>query len=94
MPNVNIIIVDASTGTKTDTQGNYTIKAKTGDIIKYSYVGFNTVSIIVEDITTILNIEMTQKVNELDEAVVTARKKPSNVSELEKKLNVTLTTTC
>ncbi len=92
LPNVNIILKGTTTGTKTDAQGYYTIKAKIGDVIRYSYVGFNTVSIIVEDVTFTLNIEMTQKVNELDEAVVTARKKLGKVSELEKKLDVELIT--
>jgi CarboxypepD_reg-like domain len=92
LENVNIIILDTKTGTKTDAQGYYTLKADVGDIIKYSYVGFSTVSIVVEDITSILNIEMIQKDNELDEVVVKARKKPSKVSELEKKLDVNLRT--
>jgi CarboxypepD_reg-like domain len=87
LPNVNIIILDSKKGTKTDTQGNYNINAKVGDIIQYSYVGFNTISIIVEDITSVLNIEMTQKVNELDEAVVTAKKKVGSVSEIAAKKN-------
>jgi CarboxypepD_reg-like domain len=92
LANVNIIIKDTKTGTKTDAQGYYTLKADIGDIIKYSHVGFNTVSIVVEDITSILNIEMIQKDNKLDEVVVKARIKPSKVSELEKKLDVNLRT--
>jgi len=87
LPNVNIIILDSKKGTKTDTQGNYSINAKVGDIIQYSYVGFNTVSIIVEDITSVLNIEMTQKVNKLEETVVNARKKIGRVSEIAAKKN-------
>ncbi|MCH7524046.1 MAG: carboxypeptidase-like regulatory domain-containing protein [Bacteroidetes bacterium] len=92
LANVNIIILDKKTGTKTDAQGNYTIQAKTEDILQYSYIGFNTVFIVVEDVTTVLNIEMTKKVTLLEETVVTARKKPSKVSDLEKKLNVNLKT--
>ncbi len=92
LANVNIILKGTTIGTKTNTQGNYTIKAKTGDIIIYSYVGFNTVSIIVEDVTKVLNIEMKDKINTLDQVVVTARKKVDKVSELEKKLDVDLIT--
>ncbi|MFK2819684.1 carboxypeptidase-like regulatory domain-containing protein [Flavobacteriaceae sp. LMIT009] len=75
LANVNISILDSKTGTSSDQNGNYSITAKIGDIIKYSYVGFNTVSILVEDVTSVLNIEMTEKVNELEETVVTSRKK-------------------
>jgi len=92
LANVNIIIKGTSKGTKTNTKGDYIIQAKIGDIIQYSYVGFNTVSIVVEDITEILNIEMKDNVNNLEEIVVTARKKPNKVSELEKRQDVELQT--
>lgn len=73
LPNVNIILKGTTIGTKTNTQGNYTIKVKIGDILQYSYVGFNTVSIIVEDVTEVLDIEMKDKTNVLDEVIVTAK---------------------
>jgi len=87
LENVNIIILYTKTGTKTDAQGYYTLKADVGDIIKYSHVGFNTVSIIIEDITGVLNIEMLKRTNELDEVVVSAKSKPGKTLEKWKKKN-------
>jgi CarboxypepD_reg-like domain len=96
LENVNIIILDTKTGTKTDAQGYYTLKADVGDIIKYSYVGFNTISILVEDVTTVLNIEMLKKTNELDEVVVLSKKNKGKVLKLaekkEKKFKTTMGT--
>tara|TARA_R110002073_G_scaffold82622_4_gene197300 strand:+ start:2776 stop:5268 length:2493 start_codon:yes stop_codon:yes gene_type:complete len=92
LTNVNIIIKGTQEGTKTNSKGEYFIKANVGDIILYSYVGFNTVSIIVEDITSVLNIEMDAYVSKLNEVVVKARKNTSKVSELEKKLDIDLKT--
>ncbi len=84
LTDVNIINKNQNTGTKTNAKGNYVIHANTGDELQFSYVGFNTVSIVVEDVTTVLNIEMVTKINELEEAVVMADRKPGK--ELERAL--------
>jgi hypothetical protein len=84
LPNVNIIIRGTRTGTETDTLGNYTIKAKIGDVIQISHVGFKTISIVVEDITAVLNIEMKDKTNKLDEVVITAKSKTYKMTDAEK----------
>ena len=73
--NVNIIIKGSDTGTKTDAKGNYSINASPGDVLIYSYVGMQTTEIIVEDVTTILNIQLTPKVEELKEVVVERQRK-------------------
>lgn len=90
IPNVNILITKTTKGTKTDGNGNYTIQAKVGDVIQYSHVSFKTISIVVEDITSTLNIEMKEKTNQLDEAVVTARKKVDPIDEMVKRMDVEL----
>jgi hypothetical protein len=92
LSNVNIIIKDSKKGTKTNKKGEYSLKAKIGDVLQYSYVGFKTVTIVVEDITSILNIKMVSKVNQLNETVVVARKKLTKISELERKLDIDLKT--
>jgi len=84
LTDVNIINKNQSTGTKTNSNGTYTIHAKIGDVIQFSYVGFKTVSITIEDITTVLNIEMVTQVNELEETVVMADRKQGK--ELERAL--------
>ena len=91
LSDVNIINKNRNTGTKTNNQGNYIIHAKVGDILQYSYVGLKTVSITVEDITSVLNIDMITQINELEEAVVIADRKPSleieRVKKAEKKFS-------
>jgi len=42
LPGVSIIIKGTTTGTETDFDGNYAIKAKTGDILVFSFVGMTT----------------------------------------------------
>ncbi|NLZ94483.1 MAG: TonB-dependent receptor plug domain-containing protein [Bacteroidales bacterium] len=42
LPGVSIIIKGSSTGTMTNPEGNFTIKAQKGDILSFSYVGYGT----------------------------------------------------
>ena len=72
--NVNINIKGEERGTSTDNSGNYTIQAAVGDVLQFSFVGYKTVSILVEDVTSVLNIEMNQNENKLNEVVVLAKK--------------------
>ena len=48
LPNVNIIVNNNEQGTESDEKGNYLIKANIGDVITYSYVGFETITILTE----------------------------------------------
>ncbi len=73
--NVNVIILNGEDGIETGETGKYSINAKTGDVIQFSHIRYQTIEIIVEDITGILNIEMTEIINQLDEAVVKGKKK-------------------
>ena len=83
LPNVNIIIKGTNKGTKTDVNGHYNIKANIGDIIQYSHVGYTTVSIIIEDITRTLNLEMSNNINELKEVIVTKIKSNNSASGVD-----------
>jgi len=84
LTDVNIINKSRNTGAKTNGSGNYSIHAKIGDVLQFSYVGFKTLSVTVEDVTSVLNINMITKVNVLKEAVVIADRKPGK--ELERAL--------
>ncbi|WP_378187011.1 SusC/RagA family TonB-linked outer membrane protein [Aquimarina sp. W85] len=66
---VNILVVGTSTGTTTDFDGKYQIKANKGDVLQFSYVGFNSKTALVGDQTTI-NIVMTENLGKLDEVLV------------------------
>lgn len=72
---VNITVAGTSIGATSDKNGKYEIKAEPADVLEFSYVGMDKVSVIVEDVTRILNIEMWPKVEELDEVVVTKFKR-------------------
>ena len=65
-----VLIVGSSSGTTTDFDGKYAIKAKTGDVLSYSYVGYSTQNITVGASNT---IDTSLKPdNTLDEVVITA----------------------
>ncbi|OSY88605.1 membrane protein [Tenacibaculum holothuriorum] len=70
LPGVNIVKKGTSVGTETDFYGKYSIKAKTGDILIFSFVGSKTIEKTVGSSNT-LNATMTSD-NVLDEVVVTA----------------------
>ncbi len=68
--NAEISIQNSDIKTKSGLNGAYAISAEIGDIIEYRYQGLETVEIVVEDVTSILNVSLNQKITELDEVVV------------------------
>lgn len=70
LANAEVTVKDSDTKVKTNVHGLYSISAEEGDIIIYSYPSLETVEIIVEDVTSILNVSLNQKVTELDEVIV------------------------
>ncbi len=71
LPGVNIIVKGQKSGTATDFDGNYNIKANTGDVLVFSYVGYKTVERKVGSSNTI-NVKMTESSQRLNQVVVTA----------------------
>lgn len=71
LPGVSVLVKGTTTGTETDFDGKYSIKAKTGDVLSFSYLGFKTVERQVGASNTI-NVTMVEDENVLDEVVVTA----------------------
>ena len=71
LPGVSVVIKGSSTGTETDFDGKYAIKAKTGDVLSFSYLGYTTIEKTVGASNTI-NVVMVEDANLLDEVVVTA----------------------
>lgn len=65
-----IIIKGTSTGTSADFDGNYSIQANTGDILVFSYVGFVTKEVIVDE-ETVINVALSEDTALLDEVVIT-----------------------
>ena len=71
LPGVNIVIVGSDDGTQTDFEGNYSIEASEGDVLRFSFVGMETQEVTV-GATTVLNISMKEAQDALDEVVVVA----------------------
>ncbi len=61
--------------TRTDTKGNFTIQAESGEILVFSYPGRNTVEAVANQGTSMLTITMPLQVNVLDEVVVSEDKR-------------------
>ncbi len=71
LPGVSIIIVGSTTGTTSDFDGNYTIRASAGDILRFSYVGMTTVTRTVGE-SDVIDVVLEEDAQALDEVVVTA----------------------
>ncbi len=70
LPGVTILKKSTTTGTQTNFDGKYTIKAKTGDVLVYSFIGMKTIK---KTVTTSNLISLTLVGdNLLDEIVVVA----------------------
>ncbi|WP_396638109.1 carboxypeptidase-like regulatory domain-containing protein [Maribacter sp. R77961] len=79
---VNISVSNSDNGTKTDANGYYSLNVKEGALLRYSYVGLETVEILVEDVSRRLNIKMTPKINQLENVTVTKTKPRRNQKQL------------
>jgi len=66
---VSVLIKQSRSGTQTDFDGNYSIKGKKGDIITFSYLGFESKSLVIGD-SDVINISLNPSNEVLDEIVV------------------------
>ena len=82
-PLINAEVQSDRTGevVKTDAKGMYQLQTSPGDLVIFSYPGLADMEIVVEDVTSVLNIKMNSAVNVLDEVVVekTKDKKPEAI---------------
>lgn len=72
LPGVSVIIKGTTSGTETDFDGKFSIKAKAGDVLQFSFVGMETQEKRVGDSNTV-NVSLKSASNVLDEVVVTAQ---------------------
>ncbi|WP_318308244.1 hypothetical protein [Flagellimonas crocea] len=77
LSNVQISNLTSGTEANSDSTGQYQILANPRDELRYTYFGMDTLSIIVEDVTHIINIKMEPDAEELDGVTVAARKRKS-----------------
>lgn len=71
IPGVNIILKGTQQGTQTNLEGEYSLKASSGQTLVVSYLGLKTQEVRVGDSNTI-NITMEEDTSTLDEVVVIA----------------------
>lgn len=69
IPGVNILVKGTSTGAVSDFDGNFSISAKSGDVLVASYIGYATQEVNVGSATTI-KITLKQDLESLDEVVI------------------------
>jgi tetratricopeptide (TPR) repeat protein len=67
---VHVTNLDSGVQMASDQEGMYSIQARPKEELRFTYMGMDTVSVIVEDITRILNIKMSLRVEELEEVTV------------------------
>src|SRR5690606_14574346 len=71
LPGVSIVVVGTTNGTQTDFDGNYSITAATGQVLRFSYIGQSTVEVTIGASNTI-NVQMEEDAQALEEVVVVA----------------------
>ncbi len=69
LPGVNILVKGTTSGTQTDFDGKYSINAKAGDILSFTYVGLKAQEATVGASNTI-NVTMAEDAAVLDEVIV------------------------
>ncbi|WP_026809445.1 SusC/RagA family TonB-linked outer membrane protein [Arenibacter latericius] len=69
LPGVSIVVSGTTNGTQTDFDGNYTINAKQGDVLRFSYIGQKTQVITIGASNTI-NVQMEEDTQALEEVIV------------------------
>lgn len=73
LPGVTIQIKGTKTGTSSDYDGKYTIKAKVGDVLEYSYLGYKSVRKRIKKSSSIINVTLKESENNIEEVVITAQ---------------------
>ncbi|WP_163401063.1 SusC/RagA family TonB-linked outer membrane protein [Flavobacterium fluviatile] len=69
IPGVNVAIKGTKTSTYTDFDGSYSLKAKTGDVLVFSYVGMTNQQVTVGTSNTV-NVTLETEAQEMNEVVV------------------------
>ncbi|MFS4418002.1 SusC/RagA family TonB-linked outer membrane protein [Maribacter sp. 2307ULW6-5] len=69
IPGVSVVVQGTATGVATDFDGNYVISANPTDVLVFSYIGFTTQEVNVNNQTTV-NVTLQEDVAQLDEVVV------------------------
>ncbi|MBU0696141.1 MAG: SusC/RagA family TonB-linked outer membrane protein [Bacteroidetes bacterium] len=71
LPGVSVLIKETKLGTTSDVNGNYSINARVGQTLKFSFLGFKNQEIVLKN-TAPLNVVLEDDAKNLNEVVVTA----------------------
>jgi len=71
LPGVTVLVKGTQIGTQADFDGNYSIKASVGDVLQFSFIGMEPVSLTV-GASNKVNVTMTESAEALEEVVITA----------------------
>ncbi len=72
LPGVTVYLRDnISVGTSTDTDGKFSIRASRGDMIVFSFLGYEKIEYLVTEEKKDIEISFTETAQELDEVIVT-----------------------
>ncbi|WP_321343118.1 TonB-dependent receptor [uncultured Draconibacterium sp.] len=69
LPGVSIMIKGTITGTVTNFNGEYTLKANPGDSLQFSFIGYKPISVKVGN-NPVIDVRLEENLQELDEVVV------------------------
>jgi TonB-linked SusC/RagA family outer membrane protein len=70
VPGVSLLVKGTQTGTVTNLDGEFSIRASTGDVLTVSYIGYETQEVVIEEGQTTLEISLTPTFGDLSEVVV------------------------
>tara|TARA_R110002049_G_scaffold299812_1_gene490272 strand:- start:399 stop:3350 length:2952 start_codon:yes stop_codon:yes gene_type:complete len=77
LPGVSVVVKGTTTGTTTDFDGNFSINANTGDVLVFSYVGYDTKEVQVKG--AVMKVTLQSGVA-LDEVVLVGSRNPSRTA--------------
>ncbi|SDR65632.1 TonB-linked outer membrane protein, SusC/RagA family [Formosa sp. Hel1_31_208] len=86
LPGVSVIVKGTTRGVQTDFDGKYSIKASTGEILVYSFVGMKSAEKPVGASSTI-NLKMAEDLAELETVVITGYSGATNSSKISSSLS-------
>lgn len=81
LPGATITVIGSTRGVITDNDGNYSIEVKSTDVLEFSFVGFESQLVKVGD-NSVLDVILSEKVDELEEVTVVAFAKQKKESVL------------
>ncbi|WP_204346809.1 SusC/RagA family TonB-linked outer membrane protein [Psychroserpens algicola] len=69
IPGVNVLVLNTTRGASTDFDGNFEIRVSSGEVLQFSYLGYVTKTVIIDNQTT-LTVSLAEDAAKLDEVVV------------------------